>query len=70
MITETMLDGFIEKKGNWNFEGILIQITKSDELKSPMRFYSKHHAAERWDLEFGSNTTEKFENSLKYFKTH
>ena len=22
MITETMLDGFIEKKGNWNFEGI------------------------------------------------
>ena len=33
-------------------------------------FYSKHHAAERWDLEFGSNTTEKFENSLKYFKTH
>ena len=21
-------------------------------------FYSKHHAAERWDLEFGSNTTE------------
>ena len=25
--------------------------------------YSKHHAAERWDLEFGSNTNEKFENS-------
>ena len=32
--------------------------------------YSKHHAAERWDLEFGSNTTEKFENSLKNLKTH
>ena len=28
------------------------------------KFYSKHHAAERWDLEFGSNTAEKFENSL------
>ena len=27
-------------------------------------FYSKHHAAERWDLEFGSNITKKFENSL------
>ena len=26
-------------------------------------FYSKHNAAKRWDLEFGSNTTEKFENS-------
>ena len=23
-----------------------------------LMFYSKHHAAERWDLEFGSNTTE------------
>ena len=33
-------------------------------------FYRKHHSAERWDLEFGSNTTEKFENSLKYLKTH
>ena len=33
-------------------------------------FYSKHHAAERWDLEFGSNSTEKFENSLKNLKTH
>ena len=30
-----------------------------------LMFYSKHHAAERWDLEFGSNTTEKIENSLK-----
>ena len=30
-----------------------------------MIFYSKHHAAEGWDLEFGSNTTEKFQNSLK-----
>ena len=35
-----------------------------------LMFYSKHHAAERWDLEFGSNTTEKFENSLKNLKTH
>ena len=34
------------------------------------KFYSKHHAAERWDLEFGSNTAEKFENSLKNLKTH
>ena len=25
---------------------------------------------ERWDLEFGSNTTEIFENSLKNLKTH
>ena len=24
-------------------------------------FFSKHHAAERWDLEFGLNTTEEFE---------
>ena len=31
-------------------------------------FYSKHHAAKRWDLVFGSNTTEKFENSLNFFK--
>ena len=23
-------------------------------------FYSKHHAVERWDLELGSNSTEKF----------
>ena len=33
-------------------------------------FYSKHHAAERWDLEFGSYTTKTFENSLKNLKTH
>ena len=32
-------------------------------------FYSKHHAAERWDFEFGSNTTEKIGNSLKNLKT-
>ena len=25
-------------------------------------YYSKHHAAERWDLEFGSNTKVNFEN--------
>ena len=25
-----------------------------------------HHAAERWDFEFGSNTTEKFQNSLMF----
>ena len=25
--------------------------------------YSNQHAAESWDLEFGSNTTEKIENS-------
>ena len=25
--------------------------------------YSKHHAAERWDLEIGSNTAEKFEKT-------
>ena len=30
--------------------------------------YSKQHAAESWDLEFGSNTTEKIENSLKKLK--
>ena len=33
-------------------------------------WYSKDHAAERWDLEFGSNTKEKFQNSLKILKTH
>ena len=31
--------------------------------KTARMYYSKHHAAERWDLEFGSNTTEKIENS-------
>ena len=25
--------------------------------------YNKQHSAERWDLEFGSNTTEKIDNS-------
>ena len=29
------------------------------------QFYSKHHTAERWDLEFGSNTTEKFGKPVK-----
>ena len=33
-----------------------------------MILYNKRHAAERWDLEFGSNTTEKIEN--KILKTH
>ena len=32
------------------------------EIQTQLR-YSKHQAAERWDLEFDSNTTEKFENS-------
>ena len=38
--------------------------------KTARMYYSKHHAAERWDLEFGSNTTEKIENSRKKLKTH
>ena len=33
-------------------------------------FYSKHHTAERWNSEFGSNTTEKFENSREKMKNH
>ena len=33
-------------------------------------YYSKHHAAKRYDLEFGSHTTEIFENSLKNLKNH
>ena len=33
-------------------------------------YYSKHHAAERWNLELGSNIKDKFQNSLKKLKTH
>ena len=42
----------------------------AEMFKGAKRLYSKHHAAERWDLELGSNTTEKFQNSLKNVKTH
>ena len=31
-------------------------------------YHSNHHTAEMWDLEFGSNTTEKFQNSPKFFQ--
>ena len=31
-------------------------------------YHSNHHTAEMWDLEFGSNTTEKLQNSPKFFQ--
>ena len=31
-------------------------------------YYSKHHAAERWDLEIGSNTTENIFNFFVVFE--
>ena len=39
-------------------------MTSRQNMKHFKKFsYSKHHASERWDLEFGLDTTEKFENS-------
>ena len=47
----------------------MIMMTGDNDDDNDAMVYSKHHAAERWDLEFDPNTTEKFENSLKNLNT-
>ena len=54
--SESSTPSSIVEKMNWNTHEIY--------------YYSTHNTAERLDLELGSNTTEKFQNLLKNFKTH
>ena len=54
--SESSTPSSIVEKMNWNTHEIY--------------YYNKHNAVERLDLELGSNTTEKFQNLLKNFKTH
>ena len=52
-----------ERHGNGTKGAICLEMITFMLLRRlPIAFYSKHHSAERWDLEFGSNTTEKFQN--------
>ena len=51
-----------------SFIGSILAKPKLSFSSFPLKLlgsYRKHHAAERWDLVFGSNTTDKFENALE-----
>ena len=52
-------------------ESMILHAFVRKSICSHILYYSKHHGAEKWDLEFGSNTTGFFfKHQGKKLKTH